>query len=264
VATALVVIFLVAPLYWLFVGSLQTGDGIAAVPPQLVPADPTLENYVQAFGQHRFGRYILNSIVVSATATAVVLGLGIFAGYALARMPIRGKTPILMGLLMISVFPVIAVVAPLYLMLLKLNWLNSYQGLIVPYVAFNLPFAIWILRNHFLDVPVALEESARIDGASNLRIVTKIIVPTVLPGIFTAGVFCFSACWQEFLMAISFNSSISSRTIPVGVALFSGEYTVPYGKLFAGSVAAVAPIMILVFAFRKTVASGLAAGAVKG
>jgi multiple sugar transport system permease protein len=155
-------------------------------------------------------------------------------------------------------------VVPLYVVLRDIGWLNSYQALIIPYTAFFLPFAIWILRNYFLGIPHEMEESARIDGASPLRTVWRIILPQAWPGVFTAGIFTFTACWTEFLMALSFNPVNNYRMIPVGIALFGGQFVTKYGILFAASVVAVVPIAILVFIFRRSVVSGLTAGAVKG
>jgi len=140
----------------------------------------------------------------------------------------------------------------------------STTALILPYTAFNLPFAIWILRNYMLGIPKEMEETARIDGARPLRTVWTIILPMALPGVFTAGIFCFTACWTEFLMALTFNSANNYRTIPVGIAEFGGNFQVPYGTIFAASVVAVVPIGILVFIFRRFVISGLTSGAVKG
>ena len=152
----------------------------------------------------------------------------------------------------------------LYALLRDIGWLNSYQALIIPYTAFYLPFAIWILRNYFLAIPHEMEESARIDGANPLRTIWSVILPQAWPGLFTAGIFTFTACWTEFLMALSFNVANDYRTIPVGVALFGSQFTIPYGTLFAASVVAVVPIAILVLIFRRSVVSGLTAGAVKG
>ncbi|HEV7627838.1 MAG TPA: carbohydrate ABC transporter permease [Streptomyces sp.] len=252
------------PLYWLAVSSLKPDAELGNLPPQLWPHAPTTEHYQEAFGQYNFARYMLNSLFVAATSTVGVLGLGLFAGYALARLPMRGKRPILVGLLMISVFPTVSVITPLYLIEREIGWLNSYQGLIVPYIAFHLPFAVWILRNYLLRIPKEMEESATIDGAGPTRTVLQIILPQALPGLFTAGVFTFTASYTEFLMALTFNSQDSFRTVPVGVALFGAEFEVPYGTIFAGSIAAIAPIVVLVLVFRRAVVSGLTSGAVKG
>lgn len=263
-STTLIAVFVLLPIYWLVVTSFKTPGAVGAVPPQYFPSPLSLVNYKVAFQQNTFGRYIVNSAVVAVASTGLVLAIGTLAGYALGRLPMRGKYPILVVLLMISVFPAVAVVAPLYLLLRDIGWLNSYEALIFPYTAFNLPFAIWILRNYMLGIPKEMEETARIDGASPLRAVWSVILPQAMPGLFTAGIFCFTACWTEFLMALTFNSSNNFRTIPVGIALFGSQFTVPYGTIFAASVVAVVPIAVLVLVFRKSVVSGLTSGAVKG
>jgi trehalose/maltose transport system permease protein len=263
-ATTAVVVFILLPLYWMIASAFKTRSSVGATPPQYFPSPISTQNFSDAFSQYTFGRYIINSVIVAVVATALVLLLGTLAGYALGRLPMRGKFTLLVVLLMISVFPEIAVVSPLYLLLRDLGWLNSYQALIIPYTAFFLPFAIWILRNYFLAIPYEMEESARIDGASPLRTVWSVILPQAWPGLFTAGIFTFTACWTEFLMALSFNSADNYRTIPVGIALFGSQFITPYGTIFAASVVAVVPIAILVFIFRRSVVSGLTAGAVKG
>jgi trehalose/maltose transport system permease protein len=264
IATFFVVLFIGLPLYWLVASSFKTPSAMGNDPPQLFPHPISGGEYSSAFKQYDFGVYFRNSLIVTIVATALVLFLGTLAGYALGRSPMRGKFTLLVTLLMISVFPEIAVIAPLYLLLRNIGWLNSFQGLIIPYTAFNLPFAIWILRNYFLGIPKEMEETGRIDGASPLRTVWSIVLPQALPGLFTAAIFTFTACWTEFLMALTFNSQNSYRTIPVGIALFGNIYYTPYGAVFAASVVAVVPIGILVFIFRKFVISGLTSGAVKG
>ncbi|PSK98055.1 carbohydrate ABC transporter membrane protein 2 (CUT1 family) [Murinocardiopsis flavida] len=261
---ALVMVVLTAmPLYWLVMNSFKPPEEISAVPPGAVPKAPTGQNYGDAFAGG-FATYMLNSVLVCAVATVIVLSLATFAGYALARTPMRGRGPVMVALLIISVYPAIAVLVPLYLMQRQLGLLNSYPALIIPYVAFNLPFAIWILRNYMLSVPRGLEDAASIDGCSPVRTVLQVILPQVRPGLFTAGVFTFTATWMEFLMALTFNSQEGFRTIPVGMALFGTVFEVPYGTLFAAAVAVTAPIAILALVFRRSVVAGLTAGAVKG
>jgi multiple sugar transport system permease protein len=263
-AALVVFLFIVIPLYWMIATAFKTPANVNASPPQYFPHPLSVANFSDAFSHYTFGRYIVNSVFVAVVATALVLVLGTLAGYAMGRLPMRGRFTVLVLLLMISVFPEIAVVVPLYALLRDFGWLNSYQALILPYTAFFLPFAIWILRNYFLAIPREMEESARIDGANPLRTIWSIILPQTLPGLFTAGIFTFTACWTEFLMALSFNVSNDYRTIPVGVALFGGQYVTSYGDIFAASVVAVVPIGVLVFIFRRSVVSGLTAGAVKG
>jgi multiple sugar transport system permease protein len=261
ISTIVTALFILLPLYWLIASSFKAPNDVGTT--QLFPNPISGANYSNAFVGFDFGIYFRNSLIVTIIATALVLVLGTLAGYALGRLPMRGKFTTLVILLMISVFPEVAVIAPLFLLMKEIGWLNSYQALILPYTAFNLPFAIWILRNYMLGIPKEMEETGRIDGAGALRTVWTIILPQALPGLFTAGIFCFTACWTEFLMALTFNDSNNFRTIPVGIADFGGNFQVPYGTIFAASVVAVVPIGILVFVFRKFVISGLTSGAVK-
>ncbi|MGH8989548.1 MAG: carbohydrate ABC transporter permease [Acidimicrobiales bacterium] len=260
VATTLTVLFVVLPILWMIVSSFKGPGSINTS--VILPHPFTTVNYDTAFVQYDFGRAILTSAIVTVCSTVLVLGVGTLAGYGLARTPMRGKFPIMVALLMISVFPAIAVIAPLFLIMREIGWLNSYEALILPYSAFNLPFAIWILRNYFLGIPKEMEETGRIDGASALRTVWSIVLPQAKPGLFTAGIFCFTACWTEFLMALSFNPTL--KTIPVDLSTVGTIFEAPFGIIFAASCVATVPIAILVLAFRKSVVSGLTAGAVKG
>jgi multiple sugar transport system permease protein len=262
ISAFLVVLFIGLPLYWLIASSFKTPVAMGATPPQYFPNPVSTTNYNQAFVQDDFGIYFRNSLIVTLAATALVLIVGTLAGYALGRLPMRGKFSLMVTLLMISVFPEIAVIAPLYTLLRDLHLLNSYEALIIPYTAFNLPLAIWILRNYMLGIPKEMEETARIDGAGPLRTVWSIILPMALPGVFTAGIFTSTACWTEFLMALTFN--INLKTIPVGIATFGTALDVPYGTIFAASVVAVVPMGVLVFIFRKFVISGLTSGLMMG
>lgn len=264
VVLILFLILILFPFYWMFITSFKPNTEISAYPPTYFPVAPTFSHYIEAFGKYGFGQYIVNSIIVAVVATFFVLFFASMAGFAIARLPLPGKRPMLIFLLIISVFPPIAVITPLYMLLRDVGWLNSYQALIIPYTAFNLPFSIWILRNYFLQVPGALFEAAKIDGASVFQSYYRIFLPLTRPGLFSAAVFTFVAAWTEFFMALVFNSSNSMRTIPVGIALFGGQFNVPYGTIFAGSVVSIVPIIILVIIFRKWIVSGLTQGAVKG
>jgi multiple sugar transport system permease protein len=262
ISTTITVLFIILPLYWLIASSFKSPNDVGTT--QLFPSPISGANYSNAFVGYDFGIYFRNSLIVTLVTTALVLILGTLAGYALGRLPMRGKFTTMVTLLIISVFPEVAVIAPLYLLERDLNLLNSYPALILPYTAFFLPFAIWILRNYMLGIPKEMEETGRIDGAGPLRTVWSIVLPQALPGLFTAGIFTFTACWTEFLMALTFDNSNNFRTIPVGIADFGGNFQVPYGTIFAASVVAVVPIGLLVFIFRKFVVSGLTSGAVKG
>ncbi|WP_326599369.1 carbohydrate ABC transporter permease [Streptomyces sp. NBC_01803] len=263
-AALLIAAFVAAPLYWMAVTSFKGQAEIGTSPPTAWPDDGTWVNYRDAFIDNDFGTYLLNSVFVSVVATVLVLSLSSFAGYALARLPLRGKAPIMVALLMISLFPTIALAAPLFLLMRDIGWLNSYQGLILVYTALNVPFAVWILRNFFLGIPKEMEEVAWVDGASPLRTVLSVILPQARPGMFTAAIFTFTACWTEFLIALTLNTADRYRTMPVGLALFGSQFTIPYGTIFAAATVSVLPIALLVLVFRRAVVSGLTAGAVKG
>jgi multiple sugar transport system permease protein len=264
VSGVVIAVLTALPLYWLVSTSLKPSSEIAQSPPTIWPRSLTFDNFVVAFRDNALGQYMVNSVIVSVSTTVIVLALSFLAGYALAGRWIRGRTAIMTSLLMLSVFPAIAVLTPLYLLERNLGLLNSYPGLIIPYVAFNLPFAIWIMRNYLQGIPSTIEEASEIDGAGAWRTVLSVILPMAKPGLFTVGVFTFTASWSEFLMALTFNSENSFRTIPVGIALFGTQFTVPFAQIFAASVAATVPIVILVLVFRRSIVSGLTSGAVKG
>ncbi|SED26811.1 carbohydrate ABC transporter permease [Streptomyces melanosporofaciens] len=252
------------PLVWMASASLKGPGEISATPPSPLPRHPTLSNYETAFARNGIGHYFLNSVVVAGVSTVLILSLAFFAGYALARLPLRGRGAVMTALLMLSVFPPIALLVPLFLMERQAGLLNSYPGLVIPYVALNLPFAIWIMRNYLSGIPGELEEAAVVDGAGPLRTALTVILPLARPGLFTAGVFSFTATWSEFLLALTFNGSDDRRTVSVGIALFTSQYQVPYGVIFAGAMVATVPIALLVLIFRRSVVSGMTTGAVKG
>jgi|tagenome__1003787_1003787.scaffolds.fasta_scaffold20159802_1 multiple sugar transport system permease protein len=260
---AIGVVFLL-PVLWLGISAFKPVSELGEFPPSLLPTPPTTSNFSTAFGTNDFGSFLGNSLVVGILSTVVVVCLGLPAAYGLSRTGMRGSGSILTGLLVISVFPVIATIPPLYVLLRMLGWLNSYQALILPYVAFNLPLGIWTMRNSLLPISKEMEEAAELDGAGTVRTILQIIVPQALPGIFVASVLTFVACWQEFLMALSFNSDAAYQTAPVGIALFGGAFQLPYGTIFAASLVALLPIVILVLALRKWVVDGLSTGSVKG
>jgi multiple sugar transport system permease protein len=257
-------IFFLLPVLWLVITGFTPPKGLGKFPPELLPWPPSMTNFSRAFGENDFLGFLINTVIVGVVTTVLVLLLGIPAAYALARTAMRGKAAILIGLVTISMFPPIGVIPPLYVALRTIGWLNSYQALVLPYLAFNLPFAIWILRNTFREVPEEIEQAGEIDGAPTWRIIVQLVVPQAVPGIFVAGIFTFVACSTEFLMALSFNSNSDVQTVPVGIALFGGQFEMPYGTIFAASAASLLPLVILVLVFGRWIVSGLSQGSMKG
>jgi multiple sugar transport system permease protein len=196
--------------------------------------------------------------------TLVTIIISIFAGYALARLRMRFKGLMLGGLLIVSMFPQISIAGPVWRILDAFGWLNSYQGLILPYVTLTLPLGVWIVASFFKELPRELEDAARIDGCGHLQTLFKIIFPLAAPGIFTAAILVFIYAWNEFFFALLIMTQKQVQTLPVGIALFQGQYTLPWGEIAAASTVATVPLVLLVFLFQKRIVRGLSAGAIKG
>ncbi|WP_066188031.1 MULTISPECIES: carbohydrate ABC transporter permease [Gracilibacillus] len=257
-------ILIISPFYWIVITSFKPGSELGDYPPGFLPETWTLEHYREAIVDHGFLTNMFNSMVVSISATIIVLIFSSMAAFAIAKLPLPNKYPMMVGLLILSMFPPVTVAPAIYIMLNNMGLLNTYTGLVIPYIAFNLPFAVWLLRNYFAQIPTELLESARVDGASTFYTFYKIYLPLVKPGLFTAAIFTYIATWIEFFLALIINSDPSMRTVSVGIALFSGPYSIPYGTIFAGSIIAMLPIVILTIIFRKGIISGLTGGAIKG
>jgi len=251
------------PLYWALVASLTPEAGLAARP-HLVPSTLVLDHYRSLFTQHDFWRPLRNSLVVATTTTALCLVLGTLAAYALARLSFPGKSGILAAVLAASVFPQISFVSPLYLMLRALGLVDTYPALIVPYATFSLPLTVWLLTTHFRALPIELEEAARVDGATRTRVLVSVVLPLSLPALATAAILVFLYCWNEFLLALSFTLGPERWTVPVAIALFRGQFVVPWGDIVAGALVATLPVAGLVVVAQRWIVRGLTAGAVKG
>jgi ABC-type glycerol-3-phosphate transport system permease component len=189
--------------------------------------------------------------------------LGALAAYALARMRFRGKGLVLGLVLSVSMFPQISIVAPLYLLLRDLGLIDTYPGLVLPYLTFALPLAVWLLVSYFRQLPAELEDAAIVDGASRLRVLWEIVLPLAAPGIATTAILTFVYCWNEFLFALSFTVTYERQTVPVAVALFRGQFQIPWGQILAATIVTTLPVLVLVAAFQRRILSGLTAGSVK-
>lgn len=250
------------PFFWFLVTSLKSQVQVEAIPPTWLP-DWDLSFYQAVFFDHHFLRYIGNSLVVAGSTTFLALILGIPAAYALVRIRMGGKVWILGGLLTISMFPQIVIAGPVWQMLSTIGGLNTHWGLVLPYVSLTLPLAIWILATFFNELPIELEEAARVDGCTTLQTMLKVMAPLAAPGIFTAAILTFIYAWNEFFFALLILTDPVKQTLPVGIALFQGEFTMPWGEIAAASVLATLPLVVMVLVFQKGIISGLSAGAVK-
>jgi multiple sugar transport system permease protein len=263
ILTVVVVCLSLLPFLWFLDTSLKTQIDITAIPPILVPSG-SLHFYASAVENYDLLHFVKNSAVVAGASTIITILLSVFAGYALARLRIRCKGMIMGSFLLVSMFPQISIAGPVWKILQSLGWLNTYQGLILPYVTLTLPLGIWITASFFRELPRELEDAAKIDGCSHLQTLFKVIIPLAAPGVFTAALLVFIYAWNEFFFALLIMTEKSYQTLPVGIALFQGEYTMPWGEIAAASTVATVPLVFLVFLFQKRIVRGLSAGAIKG
>jgi multiple sugar transport system permease protein len=188
----------------------------------------------------------------------------VLAGYALARLRFRYKGAIMGALLAVSMFPQISVAGPVWRILQSLGWLNSYPGLIAPYVTLTLPLGVWILASFFRELPVELEDAARIDGCGHMQALFRVVLPLAAPGVFTAAILVFIYAWNEVFVALLIMTQQEYQTLPVGIALFQGQYVLPWGEIAAASTVATVPLVLIVLLFQRRIVRGLSAGAIKG
>jgi multiple sugar transport system permease protein len=259
-----IVIFCLFPFYWLVNTSLKTGPDLSSA--SLFPPNPTLENYKSIFQNGDFTKALRNSAIVALTTTVLALAVGSFCAYAIARLHFRGKAFLLGLILSITTFPGIAIAAPLFKLWTDINIYNTLIGLIIPYLTFALPLAIYIMVSFFREIPRDLEEAALVDGATHFQAFRKVVLPLAAPGLATAGILTFIFAWNEFLWAITLTSSPAARTVPAAIAFFTGstQFEVPLGTISAASVTISIPLILLVLFFQKRIVAGLTAGAVKG
>ena len=260
----LVVAYSLGPYAWTLVTSLKTERELYRFPVTYLPQAPTLINYVHVFSGNPFGRFLLNSCIVALTSTVVCVFLAVLASYAFARLRFPGHRVLFLAILIVAMIPLITVIVPLYVLVRGLGLLNTYAGLIGPYITWSLPVAIFILTAFFREIPRDLEEAAAIDGCSRVGALFRIIAPLAAPGLATAGIIVFVNTWNEFLVALTLTSSTEMRTITVGIALFRGEFTFPWGVISAAVLLATVPVVVLILLGQRLVVRGLTAGAVKG
>lgn len=258
------VLFSLAPYAWFASVAVKPQVEITAIPPNLFPHQLTLESLRATIYEYGLLQFIRNSVIVATFTTLVCLAIGSPAAYALARMNIPLRRAILLGILAVAMFPQISIAGPVWRILRTLGWLNTYQGIIIPYVALTLPLTVWILANFFRELPRELEEAAKIDGANLVQTLVRVIVPPAAPGLFTTAILTFVYAWNEFFFALLIMTEREVQTLPVGIALFPGQYTMPWGEIAAASTMATVPLIVLVLLFQRHIISGLTAGAVKG
>jgi multiple sugar transport system permease protein len=255
--------FCLGPIGWQAVTSVKPETDLVRLPP-ILPTALTASHYAAVLREPALARSLVNSAAVAAGATALAIVLGAFCAFAVARLPIMGKTVILGLVLSITMFPPIAVISPLYLLVRAMGLRDTLVALILTHAAYALPLSIWILTSFFRQIPVDLYQAARVDGCGPLRAFLSVILPLARPGLAVAALLIFIFSWNEFMFALTLTASEASRTAPVALALFPGLHEVPWGDMAAASLIVTAPVVLLALFFQRHIVAGLTAGSVKG
>ncbi len=264
VGIGIIIVYCLAPFYWMIVSSLRRTADI--FDPTVYPSPPSLQNYSDVFAPvNNFTRALINSIIVAGFTTVLVLIVGIFAAYALARLDFSGKNLALSIIIATSMFPGIALVVPLLKIFTDIGWINTYQALILPSMSFALPLSVWNLTAFFRQMPQELEQAAMVDGCTQWQAFRKIIIPLAAPGVFTTAIIAFVAAWNEFIIALTMTNKSDFFTAVVAVSQFTGTTgrDTPFGTQMAAGVILTIPLVIMVLAFQRRIVSGLTAGGVK-
>jgi multiple sugar transport system permease protein len=249
------------PIYWIFLTSFKT-PLIINEPVPVFWFTPTLENYQHLFEEFKFARILKNSLTIVSITTVVVIVLALLAAYALGRMDVRGGKHIALWMLSLRFMPPIAIVLPFFIVWQRVGLTDTYLGLILIYVAFNLPFAIWLLRGFLVEVPRELDEAATLDGLGHLAILRRIILPVVAPGVAVTAIFTFMFTWNEYLMALVLTSR-NATTVPVTVSKFIQAYSILWGDVGAAATIELLPVLVVVFLLQRHIMRGITLGAVK-
>jgi multiple sugar transport system permease protein len=261
---AFIILYCLAPFYWMIVSSLKANP---LLDQGLWPSDPTMTNYREVFSAENNFQYALrNSVIVAGSTTILALFIGVFSAYALARLNFRAKKVVLGAVLATAMFPLIALLTPLFQLFSNLGWIDTYPPMIIADISFTLPLAIYVLTSFFSEMPWELEMAAKVDGATPGQAFRKVIVPLAAPGVFTAAIIVFIAAWNEFLIAFTMTQTLAAEPVTVAIAKFTGasEFEQPFGTIMAAGVLVTIPLVIVVLIFQRRIVSGLTAGGVKG
>jgi multiple sugar transport system permease protein len=264
--------FIFFPLLWLFSASLSNQVELFSVPIHWIPQHPTIQNYMEIFFPSQaassvprtFAVALLNSIKIASAVTIICLFIGSLAAYALVRIPFRFNNSIQLGIIATRMIPEISLVLPLFIIAARLQLINKPIVLIITYMSFALPYAIWLMAAYFQTVPIELEDAARLDGCTRLGILFRVVMPISVPGLVSTAMFVFLLAWDEFFYALIFTSTLAAKTVPVAIAEFVGRYVVNINGMMAGGVLAAVPPVVVALIFQRYIVSGMTAGAVKG
>lgn len=269
IGLAIAMIIILLPGFWIVLSSLRPTVEIMAKPAIWIPQDLSLDAYTAMFGKVGQGGipvwfYFRNSLIISVTSTAIAIAVGMAGGYAFARFRFKGKSGLFLGFMLTRTVPGIALSLPLFIIFARIGIIDTHFGLILAYVALNVPFTIWLIDGFFRQVPKDLAEAAQIDGCTRWQAFWQVEFPLAGPGIASAGIFAFLTAWNEFALASQLTRSVNSKTLPVGLLDYTSEFTIDWRGMCALAVVMIVPALTLTFLVQKHLVSGLTSGAVKG
>ncbi len=264
--------FIFFPILWLFSASLSTQVELFTVPPHWIPEHPTFQNYLDIFLPSQaassvprtFAVALLNSMKIASSVTVICILIGSLAAYALVRIPFGANRSVQLGLIATRMIPEVSLILPLFIIASSMQLINKPIVLILTYMSFALPYAIWLMTAYFQTVPVDLEDAARLDGCSRLGILFRVVMPISVPGLVSTAMFVFLLAWDEFFYALIFTSTLQAKTVPVAISEFIGRYVVNVNGMMAGGILAAIPPVLVALIFQRYIVSGMTAGAVKG
>jgi ABC-type glycerol-3-phosphate transport system permease component len=256
--------FALFPVYWVVITSLKPRREIYTRTPDLWPNDPQWGRYPDVLGEGHVGRALMNSLIVAGATMIVTLIIGSMAAIALSRFNIPARRTVLILVLLTQLFPLVVLVIPLFVLMREAGLIGTYWSLVTTYLAFTLPLTIWIMRGFLLSIPEELEHAARIDGATRLGALWRVILPLAAPGLATTAVLCFLEGWKEFLLALTFLNEEERKTVPLVLQSFVGRGDTDWGSVMATSVLYTLPVAIVFLLLRKHLMTIRTAGAIKG
>jgi multiple sugar transport system permease protein len=262
---AVAVLVALFPFFWILRTAVTPTPEAFSLRPTLLPTSFTLEHVVRVIVSPTlpFGRYFLNSTLVSLGTTAMVLVAGSWGAYALARLEFKGRRAFGIGLLLIQLFPAVLLVIPLFVVFARVGLVNNLLGLVVAYTTFSLPFVTWLLRGYFLSIPRELEDAARIDGCSYLGVLFRVVLPMAAPGLAAVAALAFVNSWNEFFFAYVFINDDAKRVLAIGLSAYIDQFRTDYTGLFAMATLTTLPVVVVFVVFQRFLVGGLTAGAVK-
>lgn len=266
IGAVLLLLWCLLPIVWILSLSFKPVEETAAGSPQFLPKEFTWDNFSTVLQNDDFQRALINSFGIAIIATVLSVALATLCAYAIARLQFRGKRLVLTVALAIAMFPVVSLIGPLFDMWRTLGLFDTWPGLIIPYMSFTLPLAIWTLTAFFREIPWEMEQAAQVDGATSWQAFRKVIVPLAAPGVFTAAILTFFFAWNDFVFGISLTSTTNARPVPAQLAFFVGpdQFNPPVSTLAAAAVMVTVPVIVIVLLFQRKIVAGLTAGAVKG